>query len=38
MLRRFSTLLIQQHHDAVAVGVAVEMSGDDVAVLPADGH
>lgn len=35
---RRPTLLIQQHHDAVAVGVAVEMPGDDVAVLPADGH
>ena len=33
----FFTLLVQQHHDAVAVGVAVEMSGDDVTVLPADG-
>lgn len=32
------TLLVQQHHDAVAVGVAIEMPGDDVAVLPADGH
>ena len=32
------TLLVQQHHDAVAVGVAVEMSGNDVTVLPADGH
>lgn len=29
--------MVQQHHDAVAVGVAVEMSGNDVTVLPADG-
>lgn len=31
------TLFVQQHHDAVTVGVAIEMSGNDVTVLPADG-
>lgn len=29
--------MVQQHHDAVAVGVAIEMTGDDRTVLPADG-
>lgn len=35
--RLIYTLLVQQHHDAVTVGVAIEMSSNDVAVLPADG-
>lgn len=34
----FITLLVQQHHDAVTVGVAIEMSRDDVTVLPEDRH
>lgn len=29
--------MVEQHHDAVSVRVAVEMSGDDVTVLPEDG-
>jgi len=33
----FLTLLVQQHHNAVSVGVAVEMSCNDTAVLPEDG-
>lgn len=31
------TLLVQQHHDAVPVGVAIEMSRNDITVLPEDG-
>lgn len=31
------TLLVQQHHDAVAVGVAIKMPRDDITVLPEDG-
>ncbi len=30
------TLSVQQHHDAVSMGVAIEVSGDNVTVLPAD--
>lgn len=30
------TPLVQQHHDAVSVGVAVEMPGNHVSVLPED--
>lgn len=30
------TSLVQQHHDAVPVGVAVEMSGDNRSVFPED--
>lgn len=37
-VRRIFTLLVQQHHDAVSMGVAIEMPRDDVTVLPADGH
>lgn len=33
----FITLFVQQHHDAVSVGVAVEMSGDHVTEPPEDG-
>lgn len=33
----YFTLLVQQHHDAVTMGVAIEMSRNDVTVLPADG-
>ena len=32
------TRLVQQHHDAVTVGVAVEMTCDDITVLPEDGN
>lgn len=32
------TLLVQQHHDAVTVGVAIKMTRDDITVLPEDGH
>lgn len=31
------TLLVEQHHDAVTVRVAVEMSCNDMTVLPEDG-
>lgn len=31
------TLLVQQHHNAVAVGVAIELARDDTTVLPEDG-
>lgn len=31
------TLLVQQHHDAVTVGVAIKMTRDDITVLPEDG-
>lgn len=34
---QFFTLVVQQHHDAVTVGVAVKMPRDDAAVLPEDG-
>lgn len=32
------TVLVQQHHDAVSMGVAIEMSRDDMTVLPEDGN
>ena len=32
------TFFIQQHHDAVSMGVAIEVACDDMAVLSKDGH
>lgn len=31
-------MLVQQHHDAVSVGVAIKLSRNNVAELPEDGH
>lgn len=32
------TFLVQQHHDAVTVGVAIEMTRNDMTVIPEDGN
>lgn len=29
--------MVQQHHDAVTVGVAIKMARDDITILPEDG-
>lgn len=34
----FLALFIQQHHDAVSVGVAIKLPCNNMAVLPEDGH
>lgn len=32
------TFLVQQHHDTVSMGVAVEMPSNNITVLPKDGN